>query len=233
VKWSPKGKTNLLLIGNSIIMGGNPYNQPDKLGPLIQEALGDNVQVWPVAAGGWSNVNQSVYLQKNPDVVASNSFFIWEYMNGGFSQLSPDRGQYVFPSQRPVSALWYVAQKYVLPKFLKVDRNELPPTGTSKSENIKVFEDLVAKMAVANGRKTPGLIFMYPSKDEYVGLKNGVDYVPDRKELERVASAYGLKIVDIAKRPEWSVDIYRDGVHPTIAGNKVLAGILSAAIGGL
>jgi hypothetical protein len=85
-------------------------------------------------------------------------------------------------------------------------------------------------MAVANGRKTPGLIFMYPSKEEYIGLRNGVEYVPDLKELERIASTYDLKIVDIAKRPEWSLDIYRDGVHPTLAGNKILAGILSSAV---
>ncbi|WP_342617493.1 hypothetical protein [Rhodoferax sp. GW822-FHT02A01] len=228
--WSPAKKRNLLLIGNSIVMGGNPYDQADKLGPLLQVKLGDKVTVWPIAAGAWTNVNQSVYLRRNPDVLRAADFFVWEYMNGGFSQLSPDRGQYVFPSERPLLATWYVLRRYVLPRFIAFNMNELPPTGQSQQENVEQFERLVAEMSARKGNKVPGVLFMYPGKEEYIAMQKGTDYAPDRKELERIAATYGLKMIDVAKRPEWNVGLYREGTHPTVAGNKVLAEILATTI---
>src|ERR1700749_2777557 len=31
--WHPNGKTDLLLLGDSLVLGGNPVDQPDRLGP--------------------------------------------------------------------------------------------------------------------------------------------------------------------------------------------------------
>ena len=228
--WDPSGKPNLLILGNSIVMGGNPYDQQDKLGPLLQTRLGDKVKVWPAAVGGWSTVNESIYLSRNPDVVKATNFFIWEYMNGGLSQLSPARGEYVFPTQKPIFATWYMARRYVLPRFISFDMNELPPQGSSQSANLAQFEKLVSELSAASGAKTPGILFLYPGKDEYIDSKNGKDYVPDREELQRIAESYGLKIVDIAKNPEWNLGLYREGTHPTVDGNKVLADILAKSV---
>ena len=228
--WEPSSKPNLLLLGNSIVMGGNPYNQSDKLGPLLQTKLGDRVTVWPVAVGGWSNVNESVYLRRNTDVVKATNFFVWEYMHGGLSRLSPARGEYVFPTHKPVYATWYVARRYVLPRFFNFDMNELPPQGDTQVANVVEFEKLVSELSVASHSKTPGILFLYPGKDEYIGTKNGKDYVPDRKELQRIAATYGLKIVDIAQSPEWNTGLYNEGTHPTVEGNNVLAAILAKSV---
>jgi hypothetical protein len=228
--WNPGAKPNLLLLGNSIVMGGNPYDQADKLGPLLQERLGDKIAVWPIAAGAWSNVNQSVYLQRHPDVLKAADFFVWEYMNGGFSQLSPDRGQYVFPHERPLLASWYVLRRYVLPRLIDFNMDELPPTGQSRAENVRQFEALVAAMSVGGGKKVPGVIFMYPGKAEYLAMQQGVDYAPDRAVLERIARTYGLQLIDVARQAEWHVDLYRENTHPTALGNQVLAAMLAKAV---
>ena len=228
--WSPSENTNILLIGNSIVMGGNPYDQTEKLGPLIQAKLGAKANVWPIAAGGWTNVNETVYLDQNPDVVKANSFFVWEYMHGGLSQLSVNRGQYVFPNTKPLYATWYVLRRYVIPKFIDLNMNELPPSGALQKENLIAFENQVKALSAASGKNTPGILFFYPGKAEYESFKQGVDYVSDRSELMQIASRYHLKVVDIAKSPEWSEAQYREGTHPTAEGNKVLANILTAAI---
>lgn len=229
--WSPvSDKTNLLLIGNSIVMGGNPYDQSEKIGPLIQAQLGEHIAVWPIAAGGWSTVNESVYLHRNPDVAEASNFFVWEYMNGGFSQLSPDRGEYVFPTEKPALASWYVLRRYVLPKLIPFNMNELPPTGASAQGNVQQFESQVAKLAAGKTGKKAGLLFFYPGRDEYLGMQKGVDYVPDRAQLERIAAKHKLVIVDIGKHPEWNLQMYREGTHPTVEGNQVLASILATAI---
>jgi lysophospholipase L1-like esterase len=176
------------------------------------------------------HVNWKAYLSKNADVVKATSFFIWEYMNGGLSQLSPARGEYVFPTQKPAYATWYVARRYVLPRFFSFDMNELPPQGSSQSVNLAQFEKLVSELSAASGAKTPGILFLYAGKDECVDSKNGKDYVPDRKELQRIAANNGLKIVDIAQSPEWNISHYREGTHPTVEGNHVLADILAKSV---
>ena len=40
-----------LLIGDSVVLGGNPYKQSDRLGPQLQKIRGGNV--WPISAGSW------------------------------------------------------------------------------------------------------------------------------------------------------------------------------------
>src|SRR4051812_44592251 len=52
VDWKPEKHPNILLIGNSIVMGGLPYDREDKLGPLLEKALSGTYTVWSIAAGG-------------------------------------------------------------------------------------------------------------------------------------------------------------------------------------
>lgn len=228
--WNPVGKFNLLLIGNSIVMGGNPYKQADKLGPLIEKNLGKSITVWPIAAGGWTNVNEAIYLERHPEVVKENNFFVWEYMEGGFSQLSPDRGQYVFPSSKPIWAGWYLFRRYVLPRFFDFNMSELPPTGVVQQTNLQQFVRLIAQLSAANGKNVPGIIFLYPTKAQYLNAQRGIDYVPDRPALTRIAAEYHLEIVDVASSPDWNAGLYREGTHPTVEGNQVLAKILTSKI---
>lgn len=231
--WNPHDKPNLLLIGNSIVMGGNPYDQPDKLGPLLQARLGGGLTVWPIGVGGWSTVNESAFLEQNPDIAHAGNFFVWEYMSGGLSRLSLERGQYVFPTEPPLLASWYALRRYVLPRFMDFQTDELPPTGQSNFQNLQRFEKLLASMSGAardKGAKTPGILFFYPSRDELQAFRKGVDYLSDRRALEAIASTNGLVVLDVAQQPQWTPELYREGTHPTAEGNKVLADILSKAI---
>jgi len=78
----PSQAVDVALIGNSIVMGGNPFSQAQRVGPLVQSKLHD-YKVWPIAAGGWSLPNQLAYLHHNPDVLPSSDVVVWEYMTGG------------------------------------------------------------------------------------------------------------------------------------------------------
>jgi hypothetical protein len=53
--------------------------------------------VWSVAAGGWTNVNEMVYLDRNPDVLQNADTVIVEHMGGGLAAANPWPGYYVFP----------------------------------------------------------------------------------------------------------------------------------------
>ena len=214
--WEPKKKPDLLLIGNSIVMGGNPYAQPEKLGPLLQNQLGDRVAVWPIAVGGWTEVNETVYLERNPDVASNAGFFIWVVLRGGLSQLNRWHSDYVFPRARPFSATWYALCRFVLPRIVPSNMSELPPQGAFTTENLNKFEAMIAKLSQASGRPVPGILVFYPAQADLAAARRGSEWLPERPELERIAAKYGLRILDVSMRHEWSSTEYRDGTHPTL-----------------
>jgi hypothetical protein len=67
--WSPEIHPNLLLIGNSIVLGGDTSNPEERLGPLLEKDLGGRYTAWSVAANNWSNVNEMTYHDRNADVL--------------------------------------------------------------------------------------------------------------------------------------------------------------------
>jgi hypothetical protein len=228
--WNPALHPNILLIGNSIVMGGNPYDQHDKLGPLVQQQLGDDYSVWPIAAGGWTNVNETAYLERQPDILRRANFFVWEFMTGGESQLSTWRGDYVWPREHPRFALWYVLRRYGLPYLFNLKVNELPPVGTINPVDLTKFEATLGKLSGSTGRTEPGILFLYPSEVQLQAARQGHEWLPERPELERISRQYGLKLLDISSYAQWTAAQYSDGTHPTIEGNRILAEILSAAV---
>jgi hypothetical protein len=228
--WNPNAQPNVLLIGNSVVMGGNPYDQKDKLGPLLQADIGSGFTVWPIAAGGWTNVNETVYLDRNPDVASSSGFFIWEYMYGGLSYLSEWPGEYAFPKSKPLWASWYVLRHYLLFYFLP-PATEAPLISSPNLTNLTSFKAAVAKLRHSSALKGGGLIFLYPTRAHYLQAAKGEEWLPERAELFQIAAENGLQIIDIASAPEWNETLYRkDGMHPSVQGNAVLAAILARAM---
>jgi lysophospholipase L1-like esterase len=232
--WNPRAHPDLLLIGNSVIMGGNPYAQQDKVGPLVQRELGDSVAVWPTAVGGWTQVNETAYLQRNPDIVGANAFFVWEVMNGGFSRLAPWAGDYVFPRQRPLCGSCYVLRRYLLPRILSLHESELPPVGQSDPQQVANFEAMIARLCASSPAAVHGVhgvLLLYPTQPELAQARRGVEWLPDRSEFERIAASHGLRVIDLAAQPDWDDSKYRnDHTHPSVQGNQVLAHVIGAAI---
>ena len=229
-KWNPVLHPNILIIGNSIVAGGNPLDQKDKLGPLIQKAIGPGYSIWPIAVGGWTNLNETAYLQRNPDVEASANFFVWEYMVGGTSKLAPWASDYAFPRKHPSWASWYAFRRYILARFISLP-SELPPTGPATVTGMESFRNEIGKISGATGKSTPGLLFLYPQRSQFLAARSGNEWLPERKQIEQIARDSNLRIVDITRSPQWRTDLYRDGeTHPTSEGDAVLAAILANSI---
>ena len=211
--WNPNLKENILLVGNSIIMGGNPYRQEEKIGPLLEHLLAERYSVWPIAVGGWTNVNEAAVLERNKDVVSDSQFIIVEYMNGGFSSLSRWPGEYVFPINRPSLATWFLLRKYVLPILdLRIFhlKNELPPIGPPVPENVERFEQILAALKPGAHFRRRGILFLYPARSELLRKRTfGQEWLVNRPLLTELAQRYDLMIIDIAERPEWNELSYR------------------------
>lgn len=230
--WDQKEHPNILLIGNSIVMGGNPFRQQDKLTQRLQDKLGEPPVVWPIANGGWTEINEMVYLDRHPEIVAAADYVAWEYGAGGLSRATPWAGEYVFPSHRPLYATWYVLRRYVAPKLMSFLRSsELPATGEPDAENLLSFDRHVHALATATCRSRPGIIWLFPSAEQLAEARNYREWLPERSQISKIAAENGLRIVDISTYEEWDRSLYRaDGVHPTAEGNAVLASILSSEI---
>jgi hypothetical protein len=228
--WSPT-RPGILLIGNSIVMGGNVYDQKEKLGPLLQQQMGDSYVVWPIAAGGWTNVNELAYLKRNAVVTANPRFFLWEFMTGGLSGPSVWQSDLTWPREHPTWASWYVFRRYIWPRLYHSLPSELPPVGATDAAYLAEFKKAIAALARATGKAHSGILFLYPSKAQYLVARQGQKWLPERSEIESVASTAGLTVIDIAQQREWNESLYRaDGVHPTVRGNQVLALILANSV---
>lgn len=227
--WDPNLRPNILLIGNSIVMGGNPYRQQDKLTSQIQKRLGDLPIVWPAAAGGWTQVNEMIYLDRHPEIVDAEDSFAWEYMAGGLGSATPWGGEYVFPSHRPIYASWYVARRYILTRLFTFETgSELPAVGSAQQSNIARFDRAIRTLKYAGTSFHDGIIWLYPTAAQFNEAQSGKEWLPERPKIKEIAEKYGIKIIDIAASPRWNKSLYRaDGVHPTVEGNEVLASILS------
>jgi hypothetical protein len=228
--WQPQpSRTDILLIGNSIVLGGNLYDQRDKLGPLIQSHLKDACAIWPVAAGGWSTVNEFRFLERRPDVAAGADFFIWEVMAHQMGDAASWQRETMHPTEHPLWATSYVVRKALDQRFPSAARFVLRAPSDAAPQFAQ-FERMVARL-VANSRKQPaGLLFLYPDQGQLAAARRGEAWLPERAEITRIAIAHGLAIVDVAQDARWTEAMYRDGVHPTKEGNGVLAVILEEAV---
>jgi lysophospholipase L1-like esterase len=235
--WKPTGKTDVLLLGNSIIAGGNPFKEREKVGPLVQARLGPTFAVWPIASGGWSALNQMVYLQRNPDVLPGSDVIVWEYMNGALSQRTEWAGEYVWPTERPLWAGWYVFRRYALPRLSALGGrwlnswtalpSELPPAGRVTPENMRRFESVLDAADPSKRR----ILLMYPIAAALIPGADQSRWTSDYPQVEAAARARGWKVVDVEKDPRWGLQRYRpDHVHPTAQGNTVLADIIADAV---
>jgi hypothetical protein len=99
--WDPNKHPDVLLIGNSIVLGGNPYDQNDRLGASLERDLHGAYTVWTVATGGWTSVNEMAYFDANSDILKRNDVVVIQYMEGNLSRAAQWPGQTSFPDHKP------------------------------------------------------------------------------------------------------------------------------------
>ena len=103
---------NLLLVGDSIVLGGNPLKEPERLGPQLQKLT--HWQVWPISAGSWALQNELTYLRQHPDVLQKVDAVAFVSNGGDFDEPSSWASELTHPRSHPFPGLIYLAQKYLL-----------------------------------------------------------------------------------------------------------------------
>lgn len=217
-KFQPSDRTDILLVGDSIVFGGNSYKQEERLGPQLEGATGD--VVWPISAGSWGLQNELQYLQDHPDVVASVDRIILILNSADFDQPSSWISEFTHPREYPVSALCYLLERQIF----KPKRTVQPETKVPARDAVAEFK----KFAIVYSK--PFDLWLYPTKAES----------SDRSEWEKLfaASAKRLEALDLDNvHIHNGVDIlhftdvdYRDNIHPTPAAIRKLAAAISESL---
>jgi hypothetical protein len=198
-EWRPGG---CLLVGDSVVYGGNPVDYDNRVGALAEKQL--HRPVWVAATGGWDMPNELAFLDAHPEQVRSADHIVFVFNKGDFGPAAPWTGNLSFPTHRPILATLYLVRRYVLPH-----PSELPPIKPSGGDASwePAFDRFLATY--------PGPVsaILYPASDD-MGE-------PAPHDLGRA------NLIDA--RPVWNKGLYRDAIHPNVAGNRVLAGLVVKA----
>ena len=209
---------NILLIGDSIVLGGNPLNEEDRLGPRLEFISG--WQVWPISAGSWALQNELTYLRNHPGVVDKVDAIAFVLNSGDFGEPSSWASELTHPRSEPTLHSLYVFKKYVLKMEYAVEPGMRVPM-RNWQKDFKEFIDSVQK---------PIFVFMYPTQEE---LGNSIlraqaldAFIPKLGILPRNRLVVGK----VADSSEWRQGLYRDSIHPGANGNATLAEIFRSTI---
>lgn len=229
-------KLDLLVIGDSLVYGGNPYRQDEKLGPQLQKKLGSSYQVWPVGAPSWGFLNEKEYLERHPEVIAEIDGMIWVFNSGDFQDRSQWWTDATHPRSKPICLGYYVLNKYLLegnlkstfPAFLFWVKEPAPFSTKLIDQEIESFGEKMQELKANHFKKR--LIVFYPNIMEEE-LPSNDRYESLSLRLEERAKAAGALFFDLRKSPHWKGSDYRDGIHPTAEGYETMAAEVANQLG--
>lgn len=223
--WQPDRRTDVLLLGDSIVWGGNPLDQSQKLGPTLQGMLPD-ADVWSAAAGSWGVPNEVEYLDRFPEVVQASEIVVWVLNTGDLNTRSQWANELTHPRHRPPSALLYALQKYALPRA----RLPAPAATEAAPAAPPIFPETGALFrerlqSLIETRRV--LVVVWPEHAVASGAEPAL--AMHRTFVDHVTRLLppGVLLLDAAPPP---ADLYRDGIHPSAAGNAWLAQRIAAKL---
>jgi lysophospholipase L1-like esterase len=243
----PRRKLNsqeyrLLVVGDSVINGGNQTDQNDLATAILERELstklGQLVVVANVSAGSWGPGNWLAFFNEYGLFDADHIILV---ANGGdigdtpiFDPLNPATHPIYPPSFASEELLTRYLPRY-LPSWLRRASDKEVPTG-STDENLG-NRDLAANVAE---EELVQLIEMIRNANVRLDL---VKY-SDRSEVEKGAEGEGLKRLDeifVARRiathstlPYFDStkldELFRDNIHPDTQGQRVLADAILSTV---
>lgn len=196
-RWRPGG---VLLIGDSVVNGGNQTDQPKRLGPQLEALTGR--QVWPVSAGSWALLNQLAFLRENRDLVEGSDAIVFVLNAADFGEPSVWTDAPEKPSRPPVSAILYLVDRMWLSRLDKPQ--EFAASGRDWWSEWSAF---------LRSTNKPVLVVAYPDRGKAFDVED-----------------VGVEVVSVGRDDRWSENLYRDGIHPSDEGAAVLAQIIADAL---
>lgn len=231
--WVPDREHGILVIGDSLVWGEVRMAPGDKLGACLQSLVGGRYRIWSVGAGGWSNLNEVEYLNRNTDVTRNIHGLVWIANAGDFSYRSLWASDYTHPRQRPPFLLGYLAGKMAIPRL----KHFLPASfqiqeqeeGSDAEVSAEAAQELRGWLKSAPRDLLQHSLFVwYPGAAELKARSPATSHL--LSAVRTIVEVGGLKFFDLRGEARWRSDCYRDPIHPSAEGDRVLAAVLQAQL---
>lgn len=206
---------NLLLVGDSLVLGGNPLAEPERLGPQLEKLTG--WQVWPISAGSWAMQNELTYMRQHPAILEKMDAIVIVSNSGDFSVPSSWASDLTHPLHHPFPGLVYLVRKYVFHESAPEVMPEMKVALRDWQSDLHEFSRSFQK---------PIFIFMYPDLPEFHDADKRQSLLDSKIPMIQAQLGDAAKIYKVADDTHWNETLYRDGIHPSGNGNLVLAEIL-------
>jgi hypothetical protein len=207
-EFRPTGGVDVLLVGDSIVYGGNGLRQADKLGPLLERRSG--WRVWPLGTPGWALQNELAFLRRDPSLVDRADVIVFVLEAKDFAEPAQWRSPYTHPRERPAFFLPYLFDRYVL-STRTTDEIPFP---------VKQRDVLADWLAFASAAEKPVVVMAhsnrFQSNQACAWVQRAFTQVGNWNCFDGIQSL--------------GSDAFRDDIHPTVAGNRALAAHIEAAV---
>jgi lysophospholipase L1-like esterase len=236
----PQKTLRILMVGDSVLNGGNPTDQSQILSELFKAKLSTSqvsAQVLNASAGSWGIGNQLGYLRKFGTFQADAVIL----QIGTHDLIQPtSTSERVgrdpnYPNQAPLLAIQEVVSRYAIPKTTRLlKRNssspEIPEVATHQQklqfeQNMENFKNIVTLIRAEN---IPVFVLYTPSRKDLLPTFNSPPY---KSEFLQLLNSLEIPVIDIhtnwSSLPKDTIEKYfRDKVHLNETGNQAVAELL-------
>ena len=205
---------NVLLIGDSIVLGGNPVAQKDKIAPILNDRC-VTAMIWPISAGSWAFLNELRYLKLHQEILDKLDRIVFILNSGDFGKPSIWASEVTHPTHRPLLALVELARK------INWFGDRAPGAGKGTGdwhEGMKWLADRYHR---------PVTIVLYPTRAE----TDDADLRARALDSHAAELDPRFKVIFLkAAIPNWADTDYRDDIHPEASANSKIADLLKMNI---
>lgn len=236
----PANKLRILMIGDSVLNGGNPIDQSQTITELLKNkllSLGYSAEILNASAGSWGIGNRIEYLREfgtfHSDAIIVQIGTHDLNQPTSTSEIVGEHPHY--PTHKPLLAILELWDRYIEPKLSAQFNFKTSPAETLQpspkemdrlfQENMVFLQDIVL-MAKAN--HIPVFVLFTANRDDLVPKFQVPHY---KAKFLDILSNLNVPIID--SHESWSVlpkdsvmGYYRDFVHLTETGNQSLANLL-------
>lgn len=231
----PARTLRILMVGDSILNGGNPTDQSQTVTEFLRadlEKAGYRAEVLNASAGSWGIGNHQGYLRKfglfqSDAVILELATHDLVQPTSTSSKIGKDPN---FPDRRPILAWQELIGRYLWPWTLRhlqlqLPTSEIPVTIDPAQEFRQNRQLLAANIGLIQDRQIPVFVLFVPE------LRNVIPPYP--KPLYKpqfLALLQSLAVPVIDAQTAWSQiapsqlqAYYRDNWHPNETGNRAIA----------
>jgi hypothetical protein len=204
-------RRDILLVGDSVVVGANDIDHDERLAALLSRNLGD-ATLWPIGAKSWALQNQLQWLRAHRSVVNGVDRIVLVLNPQDFADPSFWSNEFTHPRTPPRPALLYMARKAL---------GIVPPDVHQAKYIVPRASDLAGEWRrFIEGAGRPVDVVVYP---DLANRRGACGYVP--RALYSVGRWHCL-----TQGGEWPADSYLDDIHPNLDGRRRLAARLAAII---